>query len=151
MPFWQQALVLAVVGTGITGLLYGAVAVIVKADDAGLVMAQKGRIALIRATGRGIVKAMPGFLTVLKIVGTVAMLLVGGGILRHGLEVLGLPGPAHAIHGLAGLVAHGGFWGWMAESSLVLLVGGVVGAAMIRLVETVIFPLIDRLRARRTS
>ncbi|MEM8959524.1 MAG: DUF808 domain-containing protein [Pseudomonadota bacterium] len=150
-PFWQQAMVLAVVGTGITGLVYGAVAVIVKADDAGLVMAQKGRMALVRATGRGIVKAMPGFLTVLKIVGTVAMLLVGGGILLHGFEVLGLPGPAHAVHGLAGLVAHGGFWGWVAESSLVLLVGSAVGAAVVPLVEKIIAPLSARLRSARTG
>ncbi|MCR9088442.1 MAG: DUF808 domain-containing protein [Rhodobacteraceae bacterium] len=150
-PFWQQGVVLALVGTGITALVYGAVALIVKADDAGLVMAKKGRFGITRAVGRVVVKAMPGFLTALKIVGTVAMLLVGAGILLHGLEVLGLPGPAHAVHGLAGLVSHGGLWGWITESGLAILVGAAVGMALIPLVEKAIVPLIDRVRTLRAG
>lgn len=150
-PLWQQALVLAIVGTAITVLVYGAVALIVKADDAGLLLAKKGRLSATRALGRMIVKAMPGFLTALKIVGTIAMLLVGAGILLHGLEVLGVPGPAHAIHGVAGLIAHGGFWGWIAESSLVTLIGVGVGAAVLPIVEKVISPLFDRLRGTGTG
>ena len=63
---WMRALVLAVVGIGITMLVYGGVALIVKADDAGLAMARNGNGSalgsLTRGFGRGLVKAMPYFL-----------------------------------------------------------------------------------------
>lgn len=150
-PFWQQAVVLAIVGVAITGVVYGAVALIVKADDAGLYMAQNGRLSVTRLAGRGIVKAMPGFLTALKIVGTIAMLLVGGGILLHGLEVMGLPGPAHLIHGLAGLMSDGGLWGWLVESSIIAVIATALGMALIPLVEKYVEPTIERIRTRRVA
>lgn len=63
-PFWTRVVVLAVVGIGITALVYGAVALIVKADDAGVALARSGQPA-VRALGRGIVRTMPPFLSVL--------------------------------------------------------------------------------------
>ena len=99
-PFWTQAVVLAGVGTGITAAVYGVVALIVKADDAGVALAGSGSPAA-RALGRGLVLGMPPLLKVLGVAGTAAMLWVGGGIIVHGLEA----GPTHEVRrlSLAGL------------------------------------------------
>lgn len=106
MPFLQQAIVLAVVGLGITLLVYGAVALIVKADDIGLALASKGRTAAGRAFGRGILVAMPWIMRFLSIVGTAAMIWVGGGIVIHGLTGFGLPQLDHLIESAAHAAEH---------------------------------------------
>jgi predicted DNA repair protein MutK len=101
--FVERAVVLAIVGVGITALVYGAVALIVKADDVGYALAKRpGRAAAPgRVFGRALVRFMPGSLRVLAGVGTAAMLWVGGGIVLHGMEEFGLNEPAHSIHALA--------------------------------------------------
>lgn len=95
--FVLEAMTLAVVAVGITAMVYGSVAVIVKADDVGLRMAERGRLGLTRLMGRGIVRGMPGFLKTLTLVGTAAMLWVGGSIVTHNLEIVGWALPAHLI------------------------------------------------------
>jgi hypothetical protein len=93
--FAERAAVLAIVGVGVTMAVYGAVALIVKADDFGVHLATRQTVTPLgpasQALGRGIVTAMPGFLKLLTVVGTLAMLWVGGGILIHGL--VGRVGP----------------------------------------------------------
>ncbi|WP_164172069.1 DUF808 family protein, partial [Streptococcus pneumoniae] len=83
------------VGIGITVAVYGAVALIVKADDIGLALARSRARSviggLLRGFGRGLVKGMPVFVGILGVVGTAAMIWVGGGIIVHGLESYGLP------------------------------------------------------------
>lgn len=86
---WTQGAALAIVAIGITLVIYGSVAVLVKMDDLGLLMAANGRFALTRAAGRVLVAGMPGFMNALMIVGTAAMLWVGGNIIVHGLHDLG--------------------------------------------------------------
>lgn len=97
IEFWKQAIVLALVGVFITLGVYGAVALIVKADDAGVALARKARTRVVRAFGRGLVRFMPYLLAALSGVGTAAMIWVGGGIVSHGLEKFGLPQIQHAI------------------------------------------------------
>ncbi len=80
-----QAAALAIVGIFITAAVYGVVALIVKMDDIGLHMARRGGAAT-QAIGRGLVKGMPLVMSALSIIGTAAMLWVGGGIVVHGLE-----------------------------------------------------------------
>lgn len=99
--FWGRAVILGFVGALVTGLVYGAVALIVKADDAGLYLAQQGKAAATRALGRGLVQGMPTLLQTLSLIGTAAMLWVGGGIILHGLDSFGLGALPHAIHGVA--------------------------------------------------
>ena len=101
LPFWEKAAVLAVVGIGITLLVYGAVALIVKADDIGLALARQAKSGVGRATGRGILIAMPWIMRTLSIVGTAAMIWVGGGIVIHGLAEFGLPQVEHLIEAAA--------------------------------------------------
>lgn len=99
--FINKALVLGLVGVLVTVAVYGTVALIVKADDFGLYLAQRGGASVVRALGRGIVHAMPGLLKALAFVGMLAMLWVGGGIFLHGLEEYGFGAVPHAIHAFA--------------------------------------------------
>ena len=141
-----QAATLVLVAVGITALVYGAVALIVKADDAGLALAERGRLGLTRAAGRAVVKGMPGFLKGLTAVGTAAMLWVGGSILVHGAEQLGWAAPAHVIHDVAHAVAQTGQAArgavqWTVTALLDGAVGLAAGLALIPVVDRVLAPL----------
>jgi predicted DNA repair protein MutK len=147
--FVTQAIVLASVGVFITFGVYGAVALIVKADDFGVALASKdwrgvfGRLA--RGFGRGLVRFMPGFLKALAAVGTAAMLWVGGGIVVHGLEVFGAPAIAHALHDVAESAGHAvpGFERvvtWVVGALGSALAGIVIGAVTIPIVGRVVAP-----------
>ena len=119
---WKQALVLAVVAIGITVAVYGVVALIVKADDVGLALAKGGTQAG-RAVGRGIVRSMPVLLKVLSVVGTAAMIWVGGGIVLHGLEEFGPPAIQHAVHAAEEAAARAfppaaGLLAWIVEAAI---------------------------------
>lgn len=147
--FWMEAATLALVGIGITVAVYGAVALIVKADDVGLYMARNGNLGLTRGLGRGLVRMMPGFMHLLTIVGTAAMLWVGGSIIIHGLEQLGFGWLGHQIHDLAAIAGHMvpagwlGFTEWTAKAALDGVFGAVLGLALIPVVTQVarLFPV----------
>ncbi len=134
-----RGVVLAGVGIMITVLVYGAVALIVKADDLGVYLAQRGG-RLTAPVGRLLVHGMPPFLRALAFIGMIAMLWVGGGILVHGLAELGWHGPEHVIHGAAAAAGKalpfmGGFVAWLAgalgASVVGLVAGGLVALAML--------------------
>lgn len=132
--FLERAAALAVVGILITVLVYGAVALIVKMDDIGLHLSHK-RSRASQRTGRILLRAMPVVLAVLSTVGTAAMLWVGGGIILHGLEELGMPWPAHIAHDIQHAVSMaagplGGILGWLTYALSSALVGLVLGAAI---------------------
>lgn len=152
-----QAAVLALVGLGITAAVYGAVALIVKADDLGVALAANADRSVVggmsRAFGRGLVLGMPYFLKLLGIVGTAAMIWVGGGIIVHGLEHYGLPGLGHAIHGAAEIAgraapAIAGAVKWAVEAAGSGIVGLAVGATLIPVTGYVLAPAWKRLRGR---
>lgn len=131
-PLLNRALILVVVAIAITVLVYGAVGLIVKLDDIGLHLAKKPRT---RRLGEGLVRGMPAVLGGLSTIGTAAMLWVGGGIVLHALEGLGLPGPAGVAHGVQHWVEHatgalGGVLGWLANAVLSALAGLVLGAVV---------------------
>lgn len=140
-----QALVLAIVAIGITAAVYGAVALIVKADDAGVALAARGGPVL-RGIGRLLVKGMPGFLKLLALVGTLAMLWVGGGILLHGFATLGWHAPEEIIHGIAVAIAGRLPAGeavaeWLVFAAGAGIVGLAVGAVLIPVASQVIGPV----------
>lgn len=150
---WMEAATLAVVAIGITLLVYGAVALIVKADDLGLYMARTGRLGLTRAIGRGIVRAMPGLMAGLMVVGTAAMIWVGGSIILHALDQMGWPVPYDWVHHVAVGVAQGaGEWagavGWGVTAALDGVFGLALGLLLIPVGLRVIQPLWARLRTR---
>jgi predicted DNA repair protein MutK len=135
-PILAQAVTLAIVAVGITAAVYGVVALIVKADDVGLHLAGRSN-AVAQAIGRGLVKGVPVLMKWLAIIGTAAMLWVGGQIVTHGAEVLGFGGPAHVIHDVAA-VAHGVPGGeWLVSALLNGIVGLVLGGVIAVVVHQV--------------
>ncbi|MGF6255061.1 DUF808 domain-containing protein [Ensifer sp. ZNC0028] len=150
---YMQGAVLAGVGILITLAVYGAVALIVKADDAGVALA-KNPVSLLRPLGRGLVLGMPVFLKLLAAIGTAAMLWVGGSILVHGMAQMGQAGPEHLIHDISEHVALAlqvapGLVGWLATSAQQALLAIVVGAATIVVMGNVVAPIWSRLRPVR--
>lgn len=134
-PIWEQAIVLIVVAFLITAGVYGVVGFIVKMDDIGLHLAERPSSA-VRSLGRGMVKAMPVLMSVLGVVGTAAMLWVGGGLIVHGLHEFHwdlIPG---AIHHVAESAEHaapaiGGFLNWLVNAAGGAIVGLVVGGVVV--------------------
>ena len=156
--FWTQAIVLALVGIGITFLVYGGVALIVKADDIGVALAKNQSDGILggltRSVGQGLVAGMPIFLKVLAVVGTAAMIWVGGGIIVHGLEGYGLAAIGHAIHAAAEAASHAlpaisGAVEWTVGAAGSGLVGLVIGAALIPVVGSVLAPAWMHVKALR--
>ena len=86
-PFVTQVVVLSGIAVIMTVGVYGLVAGIVKLDDLGLYLTQRAGAAR-QAIGRGILWAAPWLMKALSVAGTVAMFLVGGGILTHGFAPL---------------------------------------------------------------
>ena len=133
-PLLTQAGVLIVVGLGMTVIVYGAVGLIVKMDDIGLHMAQKPSRTS-QTIGRGLVKGMPVVMSALSVIGTAAMLWVGGGILLHGSHQLGLAWPAEPVEHLAHAIAAatgplGAVAGWLTTALLSAVAGVIVGAVV---------------------
>jgi uncharacterized protein len=152
-PVWMEAIALALVAIGITAIVYGGVALIVKADDVGLWLARVGRLSATRALGRGIVKIMPAFLATLMAVGTAAMIWVGGSILLHGLGELGWHAPYDWIHhqavAAAALVpAWAGAVEWAVTAFFDGLFGLAYGLVLLPIVARVIDPAIHALTGK---
>ncbi|MEM8662731.1 MAG: DUF808 domain-containing protein [Pseudomonadota bacterium] len=142
---FQEGVVLAVVAILITTVVYGAVALLVKADDVGLKLSQDGGAAITRRIGRAIVKGMPGVLRLIATVGTAAMLWVGGNIIVHGLHTLGWHPPYDIIHGMAeaasAAAGGNGFVAWLVTAALDGVIGLLLGLCLIPLVQS-LMPLV---------
>ena len=148
---WEEIVILALVAVAITVAVYGAVALIVKADDVGLHLAEEGRLSPTRALGRGIVRFMPGFMKALTIVGTAAMIWVGGSIVIHGLESFGWGGLGHWIEERAEGAAHAvdeapGATHWAVTAFFDGVFGLVLGLVLIPVAQFVITPLLGLFR-----
>lgn len=148
---WITAGALALAGIAITAAVYGSVALIVKMDDIGLLLAQKARSGAGRGLGRGLVRGMPKLLSALSFVGTLAMLWVGGSIILHGLEATHLwAWPYETIHHLAEAVVHAvpealaGFAGWLTTAVADGVIGLAIGLALVPVVTRVIGPLFSK-------
>lgn len=85
--FITKLFVLIIVGILTTIFVYGIVAIIVKLDDIGFYLQEKKSLAL-QKMGDGFVKSMPYIIKSIGILGTIAMLAVGGGIIDHELHLL---------------------------------------------------------------
>ncbi|MEB0135987.1 DUF808 domain-containing protein [Actimicrobium sp. CCC2.4] len=127
-PFLSQLTVLAGIAVVLTIAVYGIVAGIVKLDDGGLLLTRKSGSGLVaqwqRRTGRLILRAAPVMMKSLSVIGTVAMFLVGGGILTHGM-----PGAHHLIEQLLATVAGVPLLGPVAAVAGATLLDGLAGMA----------------------
>ena len=147
---YAQALVLLTVGLLVTAGVYGAVAIIVKADDFGVYLAQRGGT-LTRAIGQVTVHGMPPFLRLLSFIGMVAMFWVGGGIMVHGLHVYGIGGPEHMVDAIsdaarAAMPPIGGLMAWLSGAIASAVFGLVIGAVTALAVVPILTPLWCRVR-----
>lgn len=132
-PFPTQIAVLCAIGLIMTVGVYGFVAAIVKMDDLGLLLSKRSN-RLWTSMGQGLLLFAPFLMKALSIVGTVAMFLVGGGILLHGIPA------AHHV------LPHAGMWydSWI-NSLTGLLLGLACGALCLGLLTVA-----QKLRKRRS-
>lgn len=137
--FMTQVSVLVVIALLMTVGVYGLVAGIVKLDDLGLYLSKKGGV--LAVLGDMILRAAPMLMKTLSIAGTVAMFMVGGSILMHGI-----PGwhhvvesLTHGLQGIPGLVTISGM--------LIDALAGVVAGAIILVVVTLMTKLYKAVRA----
>ncbi|MCX6400472.1 MAG: DUF808 domain-containing protein [Propionibacteriales bacterium] len=148
--FWSKLAILVVVAFVITIAVYGVVALIVKMDDVGLNLAQR-KAAFVQKVGRGLVAGMPKLLSFISIVGTVAMLWVGGHILlvnvadSHGDGLDLWNAPYDWVHGIEHDIKHAihGFFGsvlaWLANTGISAVIGLVVGLVVVAVVRVLPF------------
>ena len=134
-PIMMQAGALIIVAIAITIGVYGVVAIIVKMDDVGLHLAERENGAA-RMMGRGLVHAMPKILSALSIIGTAAMLWVGGQIVMHGFEEFGFDRLPHALHdfahGVGGAIPAGGSAAeWIVNAGGAGIFGIILGSVVV--------------------
>ena len=142
-PFVSRAVILAVVAVGITLLVYGVVGLIVKTDDIGLALAGR-KSAGTQRFGRGLVRAMPRLLAVISVVGTAAMLWVGGHILLVGTDDLGWHALYDVVHHLEedvhdAVAGIGVVLAWLVNTAISAVIGLVVGAVVVAVMHVLPF------------
>jgi predicted DNA repair protein MutK len=146
VSFGRQVAVLAVVSALMTVGVYGLVAGIVKLDDAGLALGKKTS-ALARSLGRIIVTGAPYLMKGLSLVGTVAMFLVGGGIITHGAHLdLG----EKLARALSGTAVVGPVLAFIVPALFDALAGVIIGGVALLLV-TLVARVVRAVRPKRAS
>ena len=134
LSIWMTLGILAVIALLMTGVVYGAVALLVKIDDIGLKMA-KNSDRRVRHTGTRIVRSMPAVFRVISVVGTVAMLWVGGHLVLANLGAVGLVGITDFVHGVEHLLEPlGGFVVWFGDTLMSAIAGLVLGLVIVGIV-----------------
>ena len=137
----SRAIILVVVAILITIGVYGVVALIVKMDDIGLHLAGRRSTAAQRV-GALLVKGMPKLLAALALIGTIAMLWVGGHILLVGADTLGWHTPYGLVHHAEEAVAQatgplGGVLGWFTNTLGSALAGLLVGVVVVAVMHVI--------------
>ena len=128
-PLLNQILILSGIALLVTVGVYGIVAVIVKIDDLGYWL-QKKQTALARAIGNMLLVAAPWMMKILTVVGTIAMFLVGGGIIVHGIPAL-----HHMVESFAASLDE--LMAMLLTNAANLVVGLVIGSIVLLLVNLV--------------
>ena len=133
-PFWLRLGALVTVGILLTLGVYGAVGLLVKMDDIGLALLKRHDGD--SAVGTALVKGMPIVLNVIGIIGTAAMLWVGGHIVVKGLSEFGAEQPYGFIHHVTESISNGAL-AWLADTGLSMLCGFILGAVIVSIVMAV--------------
>ncbi|GAA4371748.1 DUF808 domain-containing protein [Nocardioides caricicola] len=146
-PFLSRLVILVVVAIAITIAVYGVVGVIVKMDDVGLHLAGR-RSAVAQKVGRSLVAAMPRLLKVISVVGTVAMLWVGGHIVLNGTHELGFDLLYDFVHHVEHDVEHavesfGAVLGWLTNTVFSAIFGLALGLVLIAVLHVLPLPKKD--------
>ena len=143
LGIWMTLGALLVIGLVMTAVVYGAVALLVKIDDIGLRL-MKNPSRGVRRTGARIVASMPAVFRVISIVGTVAMLWVGGHLVIANLAETFWHGPYDLLHVVTHAIeAAGPVVVWIADTAMSAVFGLVLGLIVVAIVTG-----ISRLRSR---
>lgn len=128
-PMLMRALILIIVGTFITLVVYGAVGALVKMDDAGLALT-KTDSSFLNKFGHFLVKGMPVLLQIIAVIGTAAMLWVGGHIVVNGLHELFWHWPHDMIHHAEEAVGSNAAIKWIVNTFFSMIFGFIVGSVV---------------------
>lgn len=141
--FLSRTIIMVIVALGITALVYGVVALIVKMDDVGLALAGR-ESERSQSVGRALVAAMPKVLAIISTVGIFAMLWVGGHIILVGMNDLGFQAPYEWVHSLEGLVVGvagvGGALAWLVNTLCSLVLGVIWGMVVAAILHVLPWP-----------
>lgn len=133
--FSTKVMVLSVIAILMTVGVYGFVAMIVKIDDLGLYLTQQAS-SFKQTIGRGLLAFAPKLMKTLTIVGTIAMFLVGGGIISHGVPLL-----HHFTEGSVDYAEHiptvGSIVGALTPTLINLMIGFVAGLIVLAIVSLI--------------
>jgi predicted DNA repair protein MutK len=128
-PLLNQIMILSGIALLVTVGVYGLVGIIVKLDDMGYWLVEKESV-LARGVGKGLLAVAPRLMKVLSVVGTLAMFLVGGGIVVHGITPL-----HHAVENLASGMS--GFTASLLPTGVNLVLGFIIGAVVVAGVKAI--------------
>ncbi|MFF7684390.1 DUF808 domain-containing protein [Microbacterium sp. NPDC007973] len=137
LSIWMTLAALLVIGLAMTLVVYGAVALLVKVDDIGLRF-MKSPSRAVRRFGVRVVASMPAVFRVISVIGTVAMLWVGGHLVLQNLEETFWAGPYELVH----LVTHaieaaGPVVVWIVETAMSAVFGLALGLIIVGVVTGV--------------
>ncbi|OII15921.1 ABC transporter [Curtobacterium sp. MCBA15_009] len=134
LGLWPTLGALVVIGLVMTAVVYGAVALLVKVDDVGLQMMKQPTRGT-RRTGARIVRAMPTVFRVISVIGTVAMLWVGGHLVIANLAETFWHGPYDVLHAVTHAVeAAGPVVVWIVDTAVSAVAGVVLGMVVVAVV-----------------
>lgn len=137
LTFWGRLAALAIIALAMTALVYGSVALLVKLDDIGLHM-QESPSALIRRRGTHLVNAMPTIFQIIGVVGTVAMLWVGGHLILSNATSMGLGFLTDFLHAVDhALEPFGPVLAWIGDTAISAVAGLLVGLLIVGLLTLV--------------
>lgn len=131
--WWMRLIMLVIVGLMMTGLVYGAVGLLIKLDDVGISIAKRGALRKslpLEKLGSGLVKLMPIVFRALSIIGTAAMLWVGGHLLLANSAEVGLGAPLKLVHHITHDI-NGGFLLWIVDALLSAIFGTAIGLVVV--------------------
>jgi predicted DNA repair protein MutK len=143
---WMTLGALLVIGFLMTVVVYGAVALLVKIDDVGLALMKNPGVAM-RRVGAQIVKSMPAVFKIISIVGTVAMLWVGGHLVITNLAETFWHGPYDVLHAVTHAIeAAGPVVIWIVDTAISAVFGIILG-----MIVVVIYTAVSRLLKKNTQ
>lgn len=133
-PFWMRLGALIFVGIMLTLGVYGAVGLLVKMDDIGMALNKRhnGNSTI----GTALVKGMPIVLDIIGVIGTAAMLWVGGHIVVKGLHEFGMDQPHEFIASVTEKISNGAL-AWLADTGMSMICGLVLGVVVATIVMAV--------------
>lgn len=124
----MKVLMLCLIGVIMTLVVYGSVGLLVKLDDIGLYFAKNGKTSFSRRFGINVARSMPKVFSVLTVIGTAAMLWVGGHLIWKSVGDVGVEWASHSLHAFEEI--GNPILAWTAETLSAAVAGLMIGFAL---------------------